>query len=100
LCYLCSFSLLILNRKLIAGDVPNHDDLEGVDFSLVKTIDMLRNIDKNGVNKQTFSETFFETFTTTSSDDRIVELLPGGKSVDVTYENRQQYCDLVLQVGS
>lgn len=85
-------------RKLIAGDSPNRDDLEGIDYSLVNSLDLLRYVDKNGVDEQSFSTIFFETFTTTSSDDRVVELIPGGKNVDVAFSNRHQYCDLVLQV--
>lgn len=45
-----------------------------------------------------FASTFFETFTTNSSDDRTVELIPGGAQRDVTYDSRAQYCDLVLNV--
>lgn len=45
-----------------------------------------------------FASTFFETFTTNSSDDRTVELIPGGAQRDVTYASRVQYCDLVLNV--
>lgn len=74
------------------------EDLEGIDYSLVKSMELLRTIETTGVNEETFSSTFFETFTTTSSDDRVVELKPNGKNLDVTFENRHEYCDLVIQV--
>ena len=119
--------------------MPGKEDLEGVDFSLAKSLEMLRNIHLEtllgpsafnggkatgpnsdsgssgggGVSKVSdvntaenlaaasalFSSTFFETFTTTTSDDRTVELLPNGAHIDVTFETRQQYCDLVLNVS-
>lgn len=84
--------------KLLVDDVPTVEDLEGVDVSLVKSINSLRNIDKEGIDAEMFSMTFFETFTTTTTDDRIVDLVPGGVAKDVTFENRHEYCDLVLKV--
>ncbi len=78
-------------------DSPTAADLEGVDFSLVKSLDLLRNIRSS---PEVFASSFFETFTTTTSDDRTVELLPGGAQTDVTYESRAQYCDLVTNVSA
>ena len=72
------------------NDAPGKEDLEGVDFSLVKSLDLLRNV--GGGDAELFGQTFFETFTTTSSDDRAVELLPGGAQTEVIEE------DLIEQV--
>ena len=77
-------------------DTPVKEDLEGIDFSLVRSLDMLRTI---SMDPALYAATFFETFTTNSADDRLVELLPRGASRDVTYETRHQYCDLVLNVS-
>jgi hypothetical protein len=90
-----ALSLPSIVWKLLAGDSPDQWDLEGVDFSLAKSLDLLRGI---RCDEAQFAQTFFETFTTTSSADRTVELLPGGARRDVTYESRHQYCDLVTQV--
>jgi hypothetical protein len=46
-----------------------------------------------------FASTFFVSYTTTSSDDRMVELVPNGENIDVTFETRQHYCDLVMNVS-
>lgn len=81
------------------ADSPNTEDLEGIDFSLVKSMELLRTIENKGVDAAMFKDTFFETFTTNSSDDRTVELIPNGASTDVTFETRLQYCEAVLQVG-
>lgn len=89
---------MFLCRKLLVNDSPTIEDLEGIDFSLVKSMELLRTIESTGVTADTFSSIFFETFSTNSSDDRVVELKPNGSTIDVTWENRQEYCDLVLQV--
>ena len=99
--YLMLFPSIILNlifhRKLLVRDTPVKEDLEGIDFSLVRSLDLLRNIN---MDPALYAATFFETFTTNSADDRLVELVPQGSTKDVTYETRQQYCDLVLNVSN
>jgi hypothetical protein len=52
--------------KLLVGDSPTIDDLEAVDYSAAKSIELLRNIEQQGIDAESFSSTFFETFTTTS----------------------------------
>jgi hypothetical protein len=84
--------------KLLVNDTPSIEDLEAIDLSLVKSINSIRHIDQEGIdNNDSFSQIFFETFTTTTSDDRIVNLLPDGANIDVTYDNREEYCDLVIK---
>ena len=84
--------------KLLVNDVPTLEDLEAIDLSLVKSINSIRHIEQEGIyNNEQFSQIFFETFTTTTSDDRIINLLPDGANIDVTYDNREEYCDLVLK---
>eukprot|EP01039_Chlorochromonas_danica_P004879 gene4879-5347_t len=80
--------------KLLSGATPTVEDLEGIDYSLVASLRQLRDI---AMDAETFAQTFFETFTTLSSDDRVVPLLPKGDQLDVTLENRQEYIDLVFQ---
>mmetsp|Transcript_8955 Transcript_8955/g.19720 ORF Transcript_8955/g.19720 Transcript_8955/m.19720 type:complete len:350 (+) Transcript_8955:1474-2523(+) len=97
-----AISLAPMVWKLLVLDPPTREDLEGVDFSVVQSVEMLRRMDLSGGGLDTeaqaalFQRTFFETFTTSSSDNRTVELLPGGADVEVTFENRKQYCDLVI----
>jgi E3 ubiquitin-protein ligase HERC2 len=86
--------------KLLVNDIPTLEDLEGIDYSLVKSMELLRNIETTGVDEKSFSVTFFETFSTNSSDDRLVELKSNGSNNDVTFDNRHEYCDLVIQVSS
>ena len=86
------------SRKLLANDQPNVEDLEGVDYSIAHSLVLMRNIASDPhFDAAMFSATFFQTFTTNSSDDRIVELIPNGANIDVTLDTCQKYCDLVLQ---
>lgn len=93
----------------MVDDMPTKEDLEAVDLSGVQSLEMLRSVDLHGGTNSTstnsaeraaelFASTFFVTFTTTTSDDRTVELISNGENIDVTFETRQQYCDLVMKV--
>jgi len=84
--------------KLICSETPTLADLEGIDCGVVQNVlESFRNIDQgaNAMDAEQFSMTFFETFTVDSTDNRTVELCPGGAAMDVTFENRKEYCDLV-----
>lgn len=74
------------------------EDIEGIEFNLAKSLQLFRTIDSLGVTAASFQDTFFETFTTTSLTGEKIELLPGGKEMAVTFHNRHQYCDLIIQV--
>ena len=76
---------------------PLVEDLEGIDLNLVRSLERLRNIDREGINADQFNDIIFENFTTISSDKRVIELVPDGGNTPVTFENRHQYCDLVLE---
>jgi len=83
--------------KAIINETPTIQDLEAIDSTALRAIDSIRKIDETGVDADMFSDIFFETFTTYLTDGTQVELIPGGRSIDLTFENRQQYCELVLQ---
>ena len=75
------------------NDSPTIDDLEGIDYSTVKSLDMIRTIDDAGCAGELDLE-----FTVHTSDDRDIDLIPNGSQIAVTYEDRHKYCDLVIQV--
>ncbi len=62
------------------------EDLEGLDTLMVQALTRMRHIEREGVDADAFADVVFETFTTLSADGRIVELMPGGADVDVTFE--------------
>jgi hypothetical protein len=82
--------------KLLAGEEVALEDLEGLDYSLVKSLHLLRHIDQTGMDAATFATVFFETFSTLSSADRLVALVPGGEQRNVRFADRAEYVDLVL----
>lgn len=81
--------------KLLVGELITTEDLEGIDYSHQNSIRSIRNIDKQGIDSETFSNSFFETFTTLSIDDKTIELVTNGINKSVTFENRIEFCDLV-----
>lgn len=81
--------------KLLVGEAPTLDDLEAIDYSAVKSLRQL--VEDPMLNADNFSDIFYNTFTTTSSDGREVELMPNGAKRPVTFESRLEYRDRVLQ---
>lgn len=67
-------------------------DLEEVDkpaFDMIKFID--------SCEKAVFSESFFETYTTTLSDLSTIELKKNGANLTVTHEDRHDYIARVVE---
>lgn len=98
LCY--SYDNINVYRKLLVNDTPTIEDLEGIDYQAVKSLKDYREIEKKGITSETFSDVFEDTFTTQSSDERIVEIIPGGAGIPLTFENRHDYCDKIIQVSA
>ena len=84
----------IIWKPLVATKLE-WSDLEGVDQSCCKFLEAVRDLHHTGVTAESFYDLIFETFTTRSSDGRIVELKPGGASCQVTWENRALFTVLV-----
>ena len=81
--------------KRLSGDVIDKTDLTAMDAYCVKCLTDIINIDKKGVDEETFSQVIDETFTTSLSDGSQCELMKGGKTMKVTFENRKEYAELV-----
>lgn len=78
------------------NDTPTLEDLEAIDFSALHSLKAL--VDCEGVSEENFNDVFFNTFTTVASDLKEVELIVGGAEKQVTYANRVEYRDRVIQV--
>ena len=50
------------------------EDLEAVDAMLVQSMASVRDIERQGVTAEFFQDVIMETFTTLTTDDRVVEL--------------------------
>jgi len=83
--------------KALINETPSVQDFEAIDSSALKALDSVRNIDQTGVGPEDFATIFYESFTTYLPDGTCVELVPGGKNIDLTFENRHEYCDLAIK---
>lgn len=86
--------VIFIVRKLLVNENPTIEDFEAIDFSLYQSLERMKKM-----KQEDFQYSFEdETFTIISSSEKIVELIPNGSNVALTFENRFQYCDLVVQV--
>ena len=60
--------------KQLVGSQILREDLENTDIMLIQSMDSVRNIEKQGITEQMFQDVIMETFTTISTDDRLVQL--------------------------
>ena len=71
-------------------------DLKGVDECCFQMLEILRNLDEQGITSANFSEAFENlVFTATDSSGRNIELLEGGREIPVTYYRAIEYAKLV-----
>ncbi|NXP31552.1 HECD3 ligase, partial [Leiothrix lutea] len=86
-------SLPALVWKQLAGEeVSWSKDFATVDSELVKLLEVLERVDKEGFEFMFGKEL---TYTTVLSDQRMVELIPNGSNTAVRYEDRKEFIRLV-----
>lgn len=78
--------------KQVLGERVDRSDLEGVDHLCLQALDVIKN-----ARREDFDEMSEETFTTMLSNGKRVELVEGGAKKPVTFANRKQFVDLVIQ---
>lgn len=78
--------------KKIIGEEVTMADMERVDKHFVEN---LRNLESCDPGK--FEQMDIENFTTKLSDGSVVELLPNGANIKMTYERRLEYMELCLK---
>jgi len=81
--------------KALINDTPTLQDFEAIDGAALKALDSIRHTE---LSEDDFLNTYFEVFTTYLPDGTQVELLPGGSNIELTYQNRIEYCDLVTKI--
>ena len=72
-------------------------DLAGFDEMVCQSLHKIAHIDEEGVDEELFADLIFESFTAQLSNGHEVEVCEGGSAIDVTWHNRQRYCELVLR---
>ncbi|GAB9466542.1 Hect e3 ubiquitin ligase [Globisporangium polare] len=90
-----SLNIAAMIWKQLVGEQLHIEDLAAVDSMIVNSMHKMRTIDTLGVTEEMFEDIVLETFTTLSSDNRVVVLKPSGQSIAVTFANRCEYADLV-----
>ena len=80
---------------LLVGCEPSLEALRGIDEMLVRSMDKIVHIEDEGITSDMFQYVVMETFTTLSTDDRTVEVIPGGADRDVTFEDRHEFVEKV-----
>ncbi|XP_078688080.1 putative E3 ubiquitin-protein ligase HERC1 isoform X3 [Branchiostoma floridae x Branchiostoma belcheri] len=84
--------------KQLAGMPLTIDDIEDVDALFVQSLRSIRDIDKSGVTSETFHEVIpLDCFEGQSVDGRFVPIIPGGRSIPLTFHNRKEYVERALQ---
>ena len=71
--------------KPLVGQELTRDDLKAVDSLCFDVLEKVSNIERENVTEETFRDYIPYSFTTVSSDGRIVELREGGAEQEVTY---------------
>lgn len=90
--------------KKIVGEVVTVDDLAAIDSISCRLIDSIRNCHKDPdepiTDEASFAEHFGEKlrFTCVGCDMVEQELVKGGRGMRVTFSNREEYCDRVVQM--
>ena len=88
-----------LSYLIFASQSPSPPgDLEDFDSLVFQSLHAIRTCHHDGItNDEEFAAEYGDklSFVCTGSDGTEKELLTGGKAVDVTFSNRERYCDLV-----
>jgi len=84
-------------KKLLEANV-DRKDLELIDRYTIQCLDDIINIHKKGVSEKNFNFIVDQKFTTCLSDGTEVELVEDGRNIDVTFANRNKYCELVEKI--
>ncbi|NXP95351.1 HECD3 ligase, partial [Passerina amoena] len=79
-------------KQLAGEEVSWSKDFATVDSELVKLLEVLERVDKEGFEFMFGREL---TYTTVLSDQRMVELIPNGSNTAVRYEDRREFIRLV-----
>ena len=80
-------------------DIPlERKDLEYIDNDIINSLDNIYNCEGKDINEENFNYIFDQKFTTLLSSNEEIEIVEGGKDIDLTYHNRIKYCELVEKI--
>ena len=81
-------------------DLPlDRRDLENIDREKVISLENMASITNNkDITQDNFSDYFDQKFTTILSNGTEIELIPNGRNIELTFNNRIKYCELVEKI--
>jgi E3 ubiquitin-protein ligase HERC2 len=87
----------IVWKGLVNAEITK-DDVNNIDIAFMQSLDHRRNLEKMGITSaEMFEELDTEYFVITGSDGKEVPIKPNGEKIRVTWENRFEFCDLLLK---
>ncbi|KAL3673478.1 hypothetical protein V7S43_001188 [Phytophthora oleae] len=81
--------------KLLVGQQVVRQDIEAIHQGCFQVVDTIANLDAHGITEAMFDEIVDASFTVLSSTRETVELVPGGRHLHVTWEDRAEYANAV-----
>ena len=80
-------------KRLLFSEVHT-SDVKSFDECIYQTLDILRHLPEQGITPDTFQSAFTEeVFSTRDSGGQVVDLIPNGKSIGVTYQNALEFAN-------
>ena len=87
-------SMTSLVWKRLVGETVTLEDLQLIAPSQMRAVQYLRDIMESGsCSESEFNATLKESFTTVSSDGRLIDLVPRGSYRSVAFDSVSEYCD-------
>ncbi|XP_063233987.1 probable E3 ubiquitin-protein ligase HERC1 isoform X2 [Bacillus rossius redtenbacheri] len=84
--------------KMLVAEPVSVDDLEDCDCLYVQSLKGIRDIHLSGVTEENFHEVIpLECFEGMSSTGRLVPIVPGGRSIPLSFHNRLQYVEEAIR---
>ncbi|RLN53692.1 hypothetical protein BBJ29_001338 [Phytophthora kernoviae] len=77
--------------KLLVGQQVMRHDIEAIHKGCFQVVDTIANLAAHGITEAMFDEIVDASFTVLSSTCETVELVPGGRHLHVTWEDRDDY---------
>ncbi|OWZ24334.1 hypothetical protein PHMEG_000654 [Phytophthora megakarya] len=81
--------------KLLVGQQVTRQDIETIHQGCFQVVNTIANLDAHGITETMFDELVDASFTVLSSTRETVELVPGGRHLHVTWEDREEYASAV-----
>lgn len=83
--------------KALVGESITEEDVLGIDLLSFKILDQLKKLESSSIDPALFEECVSSNFVAVGSDQKLYSLIPGGESIPVTWENRHDFVNALVQ---